>query len=673
VRPTMTTTHPVMDGFAGPFADPDRYHLGELVSRGPDGELWRGTTSVTGQTVPIAAKVLRPSADPATGGPVDQLNQEASLRRQLHHPNVATVRELFEGPPVHPPGSADPGQRAWYLVLDWAEGERLSHWVARNPVRDPLTGTRMVTRLVGVVEHLHHGSDGGSSLVRCDVRPANIIVDEASGELRLLDFSLVQVSGAEGSSPAGALAYTAPEVLAGAPATEASDRFSVGATTYYLFTGEHPDHTDPAGMRARLQAVAGIVDHAGFAEHVLALCDEDPRRRPADLVAWAQTLAVGSVSDRFPAADPTPASPQPSPRPRPAAVGEPVPAPREPAPPKTRKRRGRRPLIAVGVLAVIALVAGALFVLRTGADSPGASVDAGAPGAESPAYSSTTSPAIVPSVEGQTLASARSSLERDGFVVRVDYQESPRARDTVLRQVPASGATAPDGTVTLTVAKPPTTTPGVVDQQLSSATASLEAIGVKVKTQDVLDETTPDGQVTAQEPAAGTTMPTEITLTVARRPQIVYLSTMSSVEGDAAAVQAVTISGTPYTRSVRQGGYSLRSDGRPMSAGYDLGRIYHRFRATAGLVDSSPSGAQVKLEVLGDGRPLFSQIVGLGQTEPVDVDVTGILRLTISTSYVGNSESSYTSTSYTYGAWGDAQLLTTQAQAASRPSTSTTR
>jgi len=63
---------------------------------------------------------------------------------------------------------------------------------------------------------------------------------------------------------------------------------------------------------------------------------------------------------------------------------------------------------------------------------------------------------------------------------------------------------------------------------------------------------------------------------------------------------------------------------------YRLGENFQRFQATAGIDDSVRPGGQVQLVIRGDDRVLLdSPVSGVDPPLPVDLDVTGIRRLTI--------------------------------------------
>lgn len=333
--------------YVGPTTDPDRYQLAELKSRGGEGELWGGWVRVESQHLPVAVKVFHPSSHTPLAQLHERVRDQAEILRSLEHPNLVKVREAFLGPALHAAGEADPSTSVLYMVMNWAEGENLTTWVERNPNRDPLQCTRVISRIAAAIDELHSGRGiGGVSVLHRDIKPANVVIN--GDEVRLVDFGLARLASSEFATVAGSPSYIAPEVFAGARPTESADRFGLGATAYFLFCGVAPDHQNPAEMRARLQQVNGIADREGFCEHVMSMMDRDPARRPADVVEWAQSLAVGTVSQTFlRPATPTPRSEQ-----------------REAA------RRGRRGIAAlVIVLAVLAVVGSAYAFTQGGNDA----------------------------------------------------------------------------------------------------------------------------------------------------------------------------------------------------------------------------------------------------------------------------------------------------------------
>lgn len=71
-----------------------------------------------------------------------------------------------------------------------------------------------------------------------------------------------------------------------------------------------------------------------------------------------------------------------------------------------------------------------------------------------------------------------------------------------------------------------------------------------------------------------------------------------------------------------------------------VGRHYKTLSGTVGLPDDVPSDTALRVELFGDGRPLFNQDLRLGQAIPVTLDMTNVLRLRLQVSLL-DSGSSY--------------------------------
>jgi eukaryotic-like serine/threonine-protein kinase len=147
----------------------------------------------------------------------------------------------------------------------------------------------------------------------------------------------------------------------------------------------------------------------------------------------------------------------------------------------------------------------------------GASVDQGS--AITLKVSNGPKPVIVPSVIGSTFDSANSALLGSGFAVRRKDVESDQPAGTVVAQSPDAGTYQPPGaTITLSVAKGPTTStvPDVTSIAQGDAVAQLRASGFRVHivSQPVTDPNQ-DGIVQTQDPAGSTKAPPGSTVTIA--------------------------------------------------------------------------------------------------------------------------------------------------------------
>ena len=236
--------------------------------------------------------------------------RDTELRARFAH-EAAVLRQLTGGigPRLHQAGVVD----GWpYLVLERVRGATLAE-VMCAPMAAPIDRLR---QLADVLATLH-----GCGVVHADAKPENVIV--AGDVLRVLDFGLALTPdhAPPGAPGGGTLHYLAPEQIAGAAITSATDVYALGAIGFELITGRPPFVGDRPTIeyghqlcrppRAReLAAVPPALDE------LLAAClAKDPRRRPA---AAAVSAALASL-DATRAATSTPRLARPSDR-GPAAV-----------------------------------------------------------------------------------------------------------------------------------------------------------------------------------------------------------------------------------------------------------------------------------------------------------------------------------------------------------------
>ena len=123
---------------------------------------------------------------------------------------------------------------------------------------------------------------------------------------------------------------------------------------------------------------------------------------------------------------------------------------------------------------------------------------------------------VVPSVTGDTEESATSTLESEGFTVKVSYSSSSSvAEGRVISTSPSSGTSVEKGsTVTITVSTGPSTVtvPNVVGYDVDEATSTLEDAGFTVKT--VTTESSATAGTVLKQSATSATAGSTITLTV---------------------------------------------------------------------------------------------------------------------------------------------------------------
>lgn len=106
-----------------------------------------------------------------------------------------------------------------------------------------------------------------------------------------------------------------------------------------------------------------------------------------------------------------------------------------------------------------------------------------------------------------------------------------------------------------------------------------------------------------------------------------FLADMNPVGGTSAPESGnESVNGVRYPRSVAW--MLCNADDTEMTE-YDLGRDYRRFRAVLGLSDDSTSGSVERFELSVDGRVAFQRGITLGESQTIDMNVTGVLRLRV--------------------------------------------
>ena len=178
---------------------------------------------------------------------------EARLLAQLSHPGIPRIYSYFSEAGRH------------YIVMEYIEGETLESAVTHLDEQGTLVQARalpaeaVVRHVITVCRVLEYLGSRPTPVIHHDIKPANLIVDRTSGEVRLVDFGTAQVrtswaaqsrTGRALSSLFGTQGYAAPEQF-DAQSEPRSDVFALAATAYHLLTdddpGDHPFHFPKLG------------------------------------------------------------------------------------------------------------------------------------------------------------------------------------------------------------------------------------------------------------------------------------------------------------------------------------------------------------------------------------------------------------------------------------------
>jgi len=255
------------------------YRLVRLLGRGAMGEVHVAVDTRNGGAVALKVITL---ASGQTGPALEEARQrfvaEAVHGRRLEHPGI--VRVLDAGLE---------GDRGW-IAMEPVAGSDLHRYTQPRRLLPEALVLKVGERVALALAHAHR-----AGVVHRDVKPSNILVDWRADKVKLSDFGLARLADAERTRTGlvlGSPAYMAPELLAGAPPSPASDVYALGATLFQLFAGRLPFVETNLGELLRQVATLPAPD--------LKALRPDVPHPAAALVSW---MLAKAPSERPPTAD----------------------------------------------------------------------------------------------------------------------------------------------------------------------------------------------------------------------------------------------------------------------------------------------------------------------------------------------------------------------------------
>jgi beta-lactam-binding protein with PASTA domain len=501
-----------------------RYEVGDLIGRGGMAEVHIGHDTRLGRTVAI--KILRSdlARDPSF---LARFRREAQAAASLNHPAIVAVYDTGEdvhadahGGSVHVP----------FIVMEYVEGHTVRD-ILRDGQAVPIDEAVEITAgVLAALEYSHH-----AGIVHRDIKPANVMITP-TGAVKVMDFGIARAVADSAATMTqtqaviGTAQYLSPEQARGETVDARSDLYSTGCLLYELLTGRPPFVGDspvavayqhvreaPATPSALAPDVPEVLDRitlkalakertARYSNAAEFRADLENAVRGGAITApsLGVAAAAGGLGGGAAAADlqPTmvesatqvmsPAAAPPSPW---ATTAAPVVPPAEGAPVDGPEERTSRKglmwaLIAVGVLAVAAIVT--ILLLNRAPTEP--------------------DPVTVPTVEqGMTQEQARALFEG------VDLEFNPLLEQSAdvpegqfVRQDPAGGSAQEPGTtvdVWFSTGPDSVEVPDLAGRTQDEARQLLADAGLEpgnVTPEDSVD--VPEDAVTRTDPEAGQTV-----------------------------------------------------------------------------------------------------------------------------------------------------------------------
>ena len=623
------------------------YILEERIGAGAQGDVWKGHKE--GSEEPLAFKKLRPELA-RERNVIDAFLKERDTLERVDSPHVVRVRDMVaEGETLG-------------LVMDYVGGGDLADVIREQGALAPELVVSYGTAIAAGLSAIH-----AAGLVHRDVKPANILMDDASTPAtpRVADFGVARICDSAVSTRstgggAGTPLYMSPEAADGLPAAPSMDVYSLGAMLYEMCCGVPPFTGAPSALlKSHMMMNPGRPEGVPDVlwDLIGRMMSKDPAARPtADQVGQALTDAAPSLAD-LPAAPRLSAPPPPVPASAVAqtVLGTPVSAPSAPplsAPSAVSASTATLPPVPGPVPPPAAAVRPSGPVPPPG----GVAVDRSAPGG---------SGAGAKSDEGKGKKKGKKKRSRAPLVVLVlilavalvaagvvigarylprnrPVAEGPSAGPAPTSEAPpsetpsasADASARTSATATASASSTATTTmPDLVGLTADQAKAKLPG-NVKV---DVVKANAPHGEkegtVLSTDPAAGEKISDTVTLTVAGS------ATSSSTSGSTKTVYLADIKATEQVntdvfdlngKSQVHGFTKIFYSASQWSTEWNLGRHFNTMSGTIGITDNSKdSGATFTVEFYLDQELVQTETLAFGEFKDISLNVQNKLRLKV--------------------------------------------
>ena len=206
-----------------------RYQLLQQMGRGGMGAVYQAQDRLTNRIVALKRVMSPDQADAAAT--IDLLSEQGRVAlahefqtlASMHHPHIIQVLDY----------GFDSEKQPYFTMTLIDEPRTVVQAAKGQPLQAKI---RILIQVLEALAYLHR-----RGIIHRDLKPDNALVTR-DGDVKVLDFGLAmfQESQPNSENVSGTLAYIAPEVLAGHPASPASDFYALGMMTYEILAGRHP-------------------------------------------------------------------------------------------------------------------------------------------------------------------------------------------------------------------------------------------------------------------------------------------------------------------------------------------------------------------------------------------------------------------------------------------------
>jgi eukaryotic-like serine/threonine-protein kinase len=204
-----------------------RYQVEKELGKGAMGVVYLGRDPKINRVVAIKTMALAQEFDEEELADVkERFFREAETAGRLNHPNIVTIFDAGEEHDLA------------YIAMEFLKGRDLVPQTKPGQLMPLPTVMGIVARVADALAYAH-----GNNVVHRDVKPANIMYEAESDQVKVTDFGIARITDSSRTKTGmvlGTPSYMSPEQLAGKKIDGRSDLFSLGVMLFQLVCGKLP-------------------------------------------------------------------------------------------------------------------------------------------------------------------------------------------------------------------------------------------------------------------------------------------------------------------------------------------------------------------------------------------------------------------------------------------------